>query len=97
MELRLDKTTHSIVPVQQFSTPVAIHDPDFFSNSVFLAEDIFFPFFSPLNPRLTKPALFQRCSLSRVFDERVRNRALDRSAPLNAHKPSRVSRRKKLF
>ena len=68
----------------------------FFSNSVFLAEDVFFPFFSPLNPPL-KPALFQRCSLSRVFDERVRNRALDRSAPLNALEPSRDSRRKKLF
>jgi excisionase family DNA binding protein len=52
-------------------------------NSVFLAEDVFLSIFSP-----TQPA---------PFDERVRNRALDRSAPLNAPKPSRVSRRKKLF
>jgi excisionase family DNA binding protein len=80
-----------------FSLAVAFSASSLFSNSVFLAEDVFFPFFSPLNPRLSKPALFQRCSLSRVFDERVRNRALDRSAPLNAPKPSRVSRRKKLF
>jgi integrase len=54
--------------------------PEFFSNSVFLAEDVLLSIFSPLNPRLSKPALFQRCSLSRVFDERVRNRALDRSS-----------------
>jgi excisionase family DNA binding protein len=64
---------------------------------VFLAEDVLLSIFSPLNPRLSKPALFQRCSLSRVFDERVRNRALDRSAPLNALEPSRVSRRKNCF
>ena len=67
------------------------------SNLVFLAEDVFLSIFFPTQPAPFKPALFQRCSLSRVFDERVRNRALDRSAPLNAHKPSRVSRRKKLF
>jgi excisionase family DNA binding protein len=79
------------------STPIAFNPEAPSSNSVFLAEDFFFPFFSPLNPRLGKPALFQRCSLSRVFDERVRNRAFERSAPLNAPEPSRVSRRKKLF
>ena len=56
-----------------------------------------FHFFPHSTRAFCKPALFQRCSLSRVFDERVRNRALDRSAPLNAPKPSRVSRRKKLF
>jgi hypothetical protein len=37
---------------------------------VFLAEVVFLSFVSPLNPRLTRPALFQRCSLSRVCDER---------------------------
>ena len=44
---------------------------------MFLAEVVFSPFFSPLNPRLTKPALIQRCSLSRVCDERGTARALD--------------------
>src|SRR5262249_397712 len=37
-----------------------------------------------------KNGVTQQCSLSRVFDERVKNRALDRCAPLNASEPSRV-------
>ena len=41
--------THEIVPVQQFSTPIA-SIPENFSNSVFLAEDVFLSIFFPTQP-----------------------------------------------
>jgi hypothetical protein len=50
-----------------FSNP---HSPQPFSHSVFLAEVVFSPFFFPTQPAPSQPVLFQRCSLSRVCDER---------------------------
>jgi excisionase family DNA binding protein len=73
------------------------HRPELFSNLVFLAEDVLRLHFFPHSTRAFENRRYSSgapCQGS--FDERVRNRALDRSAPLNALKPSRVSRRKKL-
>src|SRR5581483_8193777 len=78
-------------------TRVALTDRSLFQFGVLSRRRFSFHFFPHSTRAFAKPALFQRCSLSRFFDERVRNRALDRSAPLNALEPSRVREEKNCF
>jgi hypothetical protein len=59
--------------------------------SVFLGRRLLSFIFSPLNARLSQPALFQRCYLSRVRDER------GQSTPLTGLRRRGFSHRKKLF
>ena len=50
LEFMLVGTTPGIMPVHEFSTPVAFTAQKFFSNSVFLAEDVFLSIFFPTQP-----------------------------------------------
>jgi hypothetical protein len=63
---------------------------------VFLAEFVSSPFFSPLNPRLHNRRYSSGAPRQGSAMNAEKARALDWSAPLNAFKPSRVSRRKKI-
>jgi hypothetical protein len=58
-------------PYRGGSSPFSVPQvPQPFFHSVFLAEAVFLSIFFPTQPAPSQTALFQRCSLSRVCDER---------------------------